>query len=108
MKKLILIGIFSFSISGCQKQPEVQNEKASEKFDAADQKISDYLDLLDNPNADKEAQKKVLCEDYPKVYEKEYMPALMKLSTQDTKEKLLNDLKITTDYYSQKLGITCD
>lgn len=95
-------------IVGCEKQPEVQNGKATDKFDTADQKISGFLDLLDNPDADKDAQKKVLCEDYPKVYEKEYMPALMKLSTQDTKEKLLSDLKITTDYYSQKLGITCD
>ena len=107
MKKLILICLTAM-VFGCDKQPEVQNEKASEKFDAADQKISAFLDLLDNPDADKEAQKKALCEDYPKVYEKEYMPALMKLSTQDTKEKLLNDLKITTDYYSQKLGIICD
>ncbi|NKG34788.1 hypothetical protein [Acinetobacter junii] len=106
MKKLILICLTTLII-GCEKLPEVQNEKASEKFDAADQKISGFLDLLDNLNADKEAQKKVLCEDYPKVYEKEYMPALMKLSTQDTKEKLLNDLRITTDYYSEKLGITC-
>lgn len=107
MKKLLLICLTTMII-GCEKQPEIQNENASEKFDAADQKISGFLDLLDNPNADKEAQKKVLCEDYPKVYEKEYMPALMKLSTQDTKEKLLNDLKITTDYYSQKLAITCE
>lgn len=107
MKKQILIFLTTMII-GCENQPEVQNENASDKFDAADQKISDFLDLLDNPNADKEAQKKALCEDYPKVYEMEYMPALMKLSTQDTKEKLLNDLKITTDYYSQKLGITCD
>lgn len=107
MKKLLLICLTTMII-GCEKQPEIQNEKASEKFDAADQKISGFLDLLENPNADKEAQKKVLCEDYPNLYEKEYMPALMKLSTQDTKEKLLNDLKITTDYYSQKLGITCD
>lgn len=107
MKKLILICLTTMII-GCEKQPEVLNEKASEKFDAADQKISEYLDILDNPSAGKEAQKKVLCEDYPKVYEKEYVPALMKLSTQDTKEKLLNDLKITTDYYSQKLGIKCD
>lgn len=107
MKKLILIFLTTMII-GCENQPEIQNENASEKFDAADQKISAFLDLLDNPDADKEAQKKALCEDYPKVYEKEYMPALMKLSTQDTKEKLLNDLKITTDYYSQKLGIKCD
>lgn len=107
MKKLLLIFLTTMII-GCEKQPEIQNEKASEKFDAADQKISGFLDLLDNPDADKEAQKKALCEDYPKVYEKEYMPALMKLSTQDTKEKLLSDLKITTDYYSQKLGIICD
>ena len=46
MKKLILICLTAMII-GCEKQPEVQNEKASEKFDAADQKISDYLDLFD-------------------------------------------------------------
>ncbi|WP_039047539.1 hypothetical protein [Acinetobacter junii] len=107
MKKILLICLTTM-IVGYEKQSEKQNENASDKFDTSDQKISGFLDLLDNPNADKEAQRKVLCEDYPKVYEKEYMPALMKLSTQDTKEKLLSDLKITTDYYSQKLGITCD
>jgi hypothetical protein len=46
--------------------------------------------------------------DYPKIYEHEYLPALLKLSNAEPKDKLMNDLKITTDYYSEKLNITCD
>ncbi len=62
--------------------------------------------MLDDPNTDKELQIKILCEGYPKVYELDYMPALLKISPQDyTKEKLLSDFKVVTDYYANKLSI---
>lgn len=107
MKKLILICLTTMII-GCEKQPEQNDMTASVQFEKADQKITEYLDLLDNPNADKTEQKKVLCIEYPKVYEQEYMPALLRLTKEETRENLLNDLKISTDYYSEKLGIICD
>ncbi|MDM1021079.1 hypothetical protein QSV37_12315 [Acinetobacter sp. VNK23] len=50
----------------------------------------------------------MLCKDYPKLYESKYVPALLKLAPKDyTKEKLMADLKVSTDYYADKLGISC-
>lgn len=95
-------------IVGCQKQPEKVNESAEKSFEVSDKKIGKFLDILDDPKADKELQRKVLCTDYPKVYGQEYLPALLKLSQAEPRDKLMNDLKITTDYYSEKLNITCD
>lgn len=107
MKKLILICIFAV-IAGCQKQPEKVEESVSVQFEEADMKITTFLDLLDNPEADKAEQKEVLCVEYPSVYEKEYMPALLELSPNDyTQESLLNDLIVATDYYKEKLDIQC-
>lgn len=107
MKKILLICLATM-IVGCQKQPEKVNESVEKSFEESDKKIGKFLDILDDPKADKELQRKVLCTDYPKVYEQEYLPALLKLSNAEPKDKLMNDLKITTDYYSEKLNITCD
>jgi hypothetical protein len=46
-------------------------------FEKSDKKIGEFLDILDDPHADKELQRKVLCTDYPKIYEHEYLPALL-------------------------------
>lgn len=107
MKKLILICLTTMII-GCQKQPEQTDMTASTQFEKADQKITEFLDLLDNPNADKADQTRVLCVEYPKVYEQEYMPALLQLTEEESQENLLKDLKISIDYYKEKLGIQCE
>lgn len=107
MKKLIFV-CFVTVIVGCQKQPEKIIESTDKSFEDADAKLSSYLDILDSKNAKKKDQKTILCEEYPQVYEHEYMPNLLKLSNTDSKEKLLNDLRVTTEYYSQKLDIICE
>ncbi|WP_333663959.1 hypothetical protein [Acinetobacter sp.] len=106
--KILFLSFLLVLLTGCNKQPEVKNEKAQESFEAADNKISEYLDILDNPDSPKEEQTQVLCKDYPKLYESKYVPALLKLAPKDyTKEKLMADLKVSTDYYANKLGISC-
>lgn len=110
MKKILLICL-AIMIVGCQKQPEQvpeSNDSLEKIFEKSDKKIGEFLDILDDPKADKELQRKVLCTDYPKVYEQEYLPALLKLSQAEPKDKLMNDFKISKDYYSEKLNITCD
>lgn len=107
MKKLILICLITM-IVGCQKQPEQTDVAATTQFEKADIKITGFLDLLDNPTADPTEQKKVLCVEYPAVYEHEYMPALLQLTEEESQENLLKDLKISTDYYKEKLDIVCD
>lgn len=108
MKKILLICLITL-IVGCEKKTEnVDDKSAAIQFEKSDQKISEFLDILDNPNAIKDQHMKILCKDYPIVYEQEYLPALLKLSNDLSKDKLMNDLKISTDYYSEKLGISCD
>ncbi|MBJ8481736.1 hypothetical protein [Acinetobacter vivianii] len=106
--KILFFGLIAIVCVGCNKQPEVKSEKAQESFETVDNKISEYMDILDNPDTPKAQQTKVLCEDYPKLYESKYIPALLKVAPKDsTKEKLMNDLKISTDYYAEKLDIIC-
>lgn len=111
MKKILLICLVTTIFVGCQKQPEQvpkSNDSLEKSFAESDKKIGEFLDILDDPNANKELQRKVLCIDYPKIYEHEYLPALLKLSQAESKDKLMNDFKISKDYYSEKLNITCD
>lgn len=109
--KILTLTVLTTIFVGCQKQPEQSGKEqvsAAAQFDASDKKIGEYLDILDDPKASKEEQTKILCEDYPKVYELDYMPALLKISPKDyTKEKLLSDFKVASDYYKEKLGVKC-
>ncbi|WPO68386.1 hypothetical protein SDC64_05520 [Acinetobacter haemolyticus] len=78
--KVISLIIFTTMLVGCQKQPEQVHESVKVQFEEADQKISDFLDLLDDLDADKDKQKEALCVEYPKVYEQEYMPTILQLT----------------------------
>ncbi|RPE28318.1 hypothetical protein EC846_2764 [Acinetobacter sp. BIGb0102] len=111
--KVISLVIFAAMMIGCQKQSEQEKESANldakVQFAEADQKISEYLDLLDDHNADKEQQTQVLCKEYPMLYETKYMPALLRISPNDySKETLLKDLKLAMEYYESKLQIDCN
>lgn len=109
--KILTLTILTTIFVGCQKQPEKSDKEqvsAAAQFDASDKKIGEYLDILDDPKASKEEQTKILCDDYPRLYTKVYMPALIKLSPKDNNEiRLMKDLKLATDYYASKLNIKC-
>ena len=108
--KILLFTILTTVFVGCDKQPDPKSTKSDlqSQFSVADQKIEKFLDVLDDPNADKEQQTKILCEDYPKVYELNYMPALLNLTPGGySQEGLLKEFKIVRDYYSKKLDIRC-
>ncbi|MCH7318062.1 MULTISPECIES: hypothetical protein [Acinetobacter] len=106
--RILSLGLISILFVGCNKQPEVKSEKAQESFEVVDNKISEYMDILDNPDTPKQEQTRVLCKDYPNLYESKYIPALLKLAPKDySKEKLMSDLKVSTDYYVEKLDINC-
>lgn len=106
--RILSLGLISILFVGCNKQPEVKSEQAQESFEVVDNKISEYMDILDNPDTPKQEQTRVLCKDYPNLYESKYIPTLLKLAPKDySKEKLMSDLKISTDYYAEKLDINC-
>lgn len=113
--KIALSLLFTLIMTGCQKQPEQattaepSNDPAvTVQFEQADQKISDFLDQLDDPNTSRERRAQIICKDYPAVYKNEYMPALLKLSPDEyTEPQLLQDMKIALDYYVQKDKVIC-
>lgn len=78
------------------------------QFERSDQKISRFMDQLDDPKTVQQDRVRILCKDWPEVYRSEYMPALLHLKPQEfTQPKLLEDLKTATDYYKNSAGITC-
>lgn len=114
MKKIFLIILTQvLLLEGCQKQPEQAAEPSNDpavtvQFEQADQKISDFLDQLDDPHTSQERRAQIICEDYPAVYKNEYMSALLKLSPDEyTEPQLLQDMKIALDYYVQKDKVIC-
>src|SRR5690606_12418489 len=99
---------------GCDKQPEQislkpsTNQTITAQFDQSDEKISKFLDQLDDSNTTQEVRIQILCKDYPTEYKNNYMPALLKLATKDyTEARLLSDLNIALDYYKKKDNVQC-
>ena len=112
--KLLTTTLFLIILTGCDKQPDQAitesstNQTITAQFEQSDEKITKYLDQLDDPNTTQEVRIQILCKDYPAEYKTNYMPALMKLSPSEyTESKLIKDLDIALDYYKQKDNIQC-
>lgn len=113
--KILTTLLLSLAISGCQKQPEEvaastankTNPVANIQFENSDEKITKFLDQLENPNTPQNTRIQILCKDYPTEYKENYMPALMKLSPDDSRIKLLSDLNYILDYYKSNFNIKC-
>lgn len=105
MKKIISTTLLlAFAITGCNRP----SEQTVSNFEVSDEKISQYLDQLDDSNTPIEQKKKILCTDYPLEYKENYMPNLLKMSPNDyTREKLLTDLDTALNYYKEKESIRC-
>lgn len=100
MKKIILTVLFlNIAISGCQKEPDPsvasttaqQDSILSAQFQVADEKVSHFLDQLDSTDTSLDVRKQIICKDYPNVYNSEYVPALLKVSTDRSPEQLKQD-----------------
>lgn len=117
MKIKILISLFiTLAITGCQKQQEEAAASepakiditAKAQFEQSDKKIEAFLNQLENPDTSQDVRTQILCKDYSGEYKKNYMPALLKISsTELTEKKLLLDLDSTLDYYKKSFGIHC-
>jgi hypothetical protein len=93
-KFIILTILTTLLLVAVTKQlTDAEHSKVEAQFNESD-KIGEYLDVLDDPKASKELQTKILCEDYPRLYNTVYMPALLKLSPKENKwMSLKKDLK---------------
>lgn len=116
MKRIALIALLiTYAFTGCQKQPEesdttIPSGKDSAdviKFEIANQKIGHFLEQLDDPETPLELRKKLICKNYPAVYYKEYVPALIELSPEYTSEELKSDLNKVLKFYKEKNNVQC-
>ena len=116
MKRIALIALLTtYAFTGCQKQPEefdttIPSGKDSAdviKFEIADQKIGHFLEQLDDPETPRELRKQLICKDYPAVYHKEYVPALIELSPEYTPKELKSDLNKVLKFYKEKDNVQC-
>ncbi|GLG82212.1 hypothetical protein [Acinetobacter calcoaceticus] len=94
----------------CTKQAESKTLSPSveAQFMSADKEIGKMLDYLENRDISLQQKREILCNTYPEVYKKQYMPALLKLSPdQYTEEILLRDLEAVISFYEKAFVINC-
>ncbi|WP_235953672.1 hypothetical protein [Acinetobacter terrae] len=112
--KILTTTLFLIILTGCEKPPKpITSESSSDttitaQFEQSDEKITKYLDQLDDPNTTQEARTQILCVDYPTEYKTNYMSSLMELSPGEyTEAILLSDLESALDYYKNNFEIKC-
>ena len=72
------------------------------QFMSADKEIGKMLDELENRDIPLQRKREILCNTYPDVYKKHYMPALLKLSPHEyTEEILLRDFEAVISFYKK-------
>lgn len=117
MRNLILSSFVLFFLTstfvGCTKQVEIKDLPTSveEEYQSADQQIEKkkMLDALENGNVPLERKRIILCNQYPEVYKKKYMSALLILSPHNyTEETLTRDFEAVINFYKKAFMLNCD
>lgn len=102
--------VISLTLVSCTKQLENKSLPPSveAQFMSADKEIGKMLDDLNNQNVPLQRKREILCNTYPDVYKKQYMPALLKLSPNVyTKETLLRDYEVVMKFYKKAFVVNC-
>lgn len=111
MKLIALITLLlSLAFTGCQKQPteDIDPIISTAALENSDNILSKYIEKLESEFTTKDVRINILCRDYPREYEKNYMPNLLKLSPGEYSETvLLADMDLVLDYYKENNGIQC-
>lgn len=111
MKTITLTSLLlSLAFTGCDKQlsEDIDPITTATAFDNSYNILSKYLEKLDSEFTTQDVRVKILCKDYPREYEKNYMPNLLKLSSGEYSEPmLLADMDLVLDHYKKRDGITC-
>ncbi|WP_313659500.1 hypothetical protein [Acinetobacter variabilis] len=111
MKKMTLTTLLlSLTFTGCQKQPseDIDPITTATALENSDNILSKYIEKLESEFTTQDVRIKILCRDYPREYEKNYMPNLLKLSPGEYSEAvLLADMDLVLDHYKEKDAIQC-
>ena len=111
MKYVSLVTLLlSLTFAGCQEHPteDVDPIATATAFENSDNILSKYLEKLDSEFTTQDVRVKILCRDYPREYEKNYIPNLLKLSPGEYSEAALRaDMNLVLDHYKEKDAIQC-
>lgn len=111
MKHIALITLLlSLAFTGCQKQPteDIEPITTTAALENSDNILSKYIEKLDSEFTTQDVRIKILCRDYPREYEKSYIPNLLKLSPSEYSEAtLLADMDVVLDHYKEIDAIQC-
>src|SRR5690606_4513954 len=102
--------LLSLAFVGCQKQlsEDIDPIISTTALENSDNILSKYIEKLDSEFTTQDVRVKILCRDYPREYEKNYMPNLLKLSPGEYSEAvLLADMDLVLDHYKQTSNIQC-
>lgn len=94
----------------CTKQAESKALPPSveAQFISADKEKGKMLNDLENRDIPLQQKREILCNTYPEVYKKQYMPALLKLSPKVyTEETLLRNFEAVISFYKKSFVINC-
>lgn len=111
MKTITLTALLlSLAFTGCEKQlsKDIDPITIATALENSDNILSKYVEKLDSEFTTQDVRIKILCRDYPREYEKNYMPNLLKLSPGEYSEAtLLADMDLILDHYKEKDAIQC-
>lgn len=111
MKRIILTTLLlSLAFTGCQKQTaeDIDPIISTAALENSDNILSKYIEKLDSEFTTQDVRIKILCRDYPREYEKNYIPNLLKLSPGEYSEAALRaDMDLVLDHYKEKDAIQC-
>lgn len=102
--------LISLTLVGCTKQlgNKTLSSSVEAQFNSADQQIGKMLDDLNNQNVPLQRKREILCNTYPDVYKKQYMPALLKLSPKNYNEQTLTrDFEAVINFYKKTFVVNC-
>src|SRR5690606_32409513 len=111
MKTIILTTLLlSLAFTGCEKHlsEDIDPIRTTTALENSDNILSKYIEKLDSEVTTQDVRIKILCRDYPREYEKNYMPNLLKLSPGEYSEAALRaDMDLVLDHYKEKDAIQC-
>lgn len=111
MKHITFITLLlSLAFTGCQKQQaaDVDLDAVTTALEKSDNILGVYIEKLNSEFTTQDVRIKIICRDYPREYQKNYMPNLLKLSPGEYSETvLLADMDLVLDHYKQTSNIQC-
>lgn len=100
--------LLSSTIAGCQNsQAPFDIDEAAIALEKSENILGTYIEKLDSEFTVQNVRTQILCKDYQHEYTKNYMPNMLKLSSEYNESDLLRDMNITLNYYRSNEKIQC-